>query len=58
MDALLGGTPIAQIHVVDGIVAQNGDPLRKLLASLFCFFEDAVLNVGNNLFFSTACSNS
>lgn len=39
MDALLGGTPVAQIHVVDGLVAQNGDPLGKLLISLYCFLK-------------------
>ena len=29
MDTLLGGPTITQIHVVDGLVTQNGDPLRK-----------------------------
>lgn len=29
MDTLLGGTPVAQIHVVDGLVSQNGDPLGE-----------------------------
>lgn len=28
MDTLLGGPPVAQIHVVDGLVSQNGDPLE------------------------------
>ncbi|XP_045107844.1 uncharacterized protein LOC123502704 isoform X2 [Portunus trituberculatus] len=29
MDTLLGGPPVAQIHVVDGLVSQNGDPLES-----------------------------
>lgn len=33
MDALLGGSSVTQIHVVDGIIAHNGDPLRKLHTS-------------------------
>ncbi|XP_050730165.1 uncharacterized protein LOC127005397 isoform X2 [Eriocheir sinensis] len=28
MDTLLGGSSVAQIHVVDGIIAHNGDPLQ------------------------------